>query len=165
VIVDAHSVAVLPFVAAGAATGDEPVLPGSRALAAGLQRELIAELDAVPGLYVVNAASVQPYAGSDLAPAEIGAQLGARGVLRGTASLVGGRVYLGAQLVDAATGQVLWAASYEQPIDELRAIQQDVLLQVVAALAVRPSAMSVSTARPDTSNALASVPIQSGAFE
>lgn len=165
VVVAAQSVAVLPFVAAGAATGDEPVSADSRAVAAGLQRQLVAELGAVPGLYVVNPASVQPYAGSDLAATEIGAQLGARGVLGATVALEGGRVHVGVQLVDAATARVLWSAGYERPVDELRAIELDVVLQVIAALAFDPTMMRVAASRPDTSNALASVPLQSGAPE
>jgi hypothetical protein len=37
-------------------------------------------------------------------------------------------------LTDAATGDALWRAGYERPIDELRAVQIDVIDNVAAAL-------------------------------
>ena len=51
VVVDASAVAVLPFTAAGDAT-----------LAEGLERDVVAALRTVPGLYVIADGAVQPYA-------------------------------------------------------------------------------------------------------
>jgi TolB-like protein len=153
VVVDANSIAVLPF---AEAAGDG----ASRGFAAGLHSDIVAALRAVPGLYVVGGPSVAPYAGTDLSPAEIGAQLGTRGVLAADAALEAGELRVAARLIDAATGDVLWRADYERPIDELRAVQIDVIDNVAAALvdgerrAVSAAAANIQ-ARADSSVATA----------
>jgi len=53
VVVDANSIAVLPFV-------DSSADDASRRLAAGLYDDIVASLRAVPGLYVVGGSSVAP---------------------------------------------------------------------------------------------------------
>ena len=123
VVVDASAVAVLPFAAAGDAT-----------LAQGLEREVVAALRSVPGLYVVADSAVQAYAYTELAPAEIGAQLGARGVLDAAIDLVDGRVRVSARLREASTGATLWRADLERSVDELRAVRDELAEQVAAAM-------------------------------
>ena len=123
VVVDASAVAVLPFAAAGDAT-----------LAQGLEREVVAALRSVPGLYVVADSAVQAYAYTELAPAEIGAQLGARGVLEAAIDLVDGRVRVSARLREASTGATLWRADLERSVDELRAVRDELAEQVAAAM-------------------------------
>jgi TolB-like protein len=146
-VVDASTVAVLPFAAAGDAT-----------LAKGLEREVVAALRGVPGLYVIADAAVQPYSATDLGPAEIGAQLGARGIVEASVALADGRVRVSAQLRDAATDATLWRADLDRPIDELRAIRREIAenvaatmfdprLRELAARADRPS-MPVSVGKP-----------------
>ena len=97
-VVDASAVAVLPFAAAGDAT-----------LAEGLERDVVAALRTVPGLYVIADDAVQPYAATDLAAAEIGGQLGARGIVEAAVELVDGRVLVSARLRDSATGATFGA--------------------------------------------------------
>jgi len=127
VVVDANSIAVLPFV-------DSSADDASRRLAAGLYDDIVAALRAVPGLYVVGGSSVAPYAGTDVGPSEVGAQLGTRGVLAADVQLRTGELRVAVQLTDAATGDALWRAGYERPSDELRAVQIDVIDNVAAAL-------------------------------
>src|SRR6185369_17325856 len=110
VVVDANSIAVLPFV-------DSSADDASRRLAAGLYDDIVAALRAVPGLYVVGGSSVAPYAGTDVGPSEVGAQLGTRGVLAADVELRTGELRVAVQLTDAATGDALWRAGYERPID------------------------------------------------
>jgi len=123
VVVDASAVAVLPFAGAGDST-----------LARGLEREVVAALRSVPGLYVVADGAVQAYAYSDLAPAEIGAQLGARGIVDAAVVLIDGRVRVSARLREAATGAILWQSDVERSIDDLRAVRDELAEQVAAAM-------------------------------
>jgi len=123
VVVDASAVAVLPFAAAGDAT-----------LARGLERDVVAALRTVPGLYIIADAAVQPYAATDLAAAEIGAQLGARGLVDADVELVDGRVRVGARLREAATGATLWQTDVERSIDDLGAIRSEIAEGVADAL-------------------------------
>ena len=121
VVVDASAVAILPF--AGDAT-----------LAPGLEREVVAALRGVPGLYVVAEGAVEAYAYTELATAEIGAQLGARGIVDAVIAFADGRVRVQARLRDAATGEVLWQSDAERSIDDLRAVRDELAEQVASAM-------------------------------
>jgi TolB-like protein len=123
VVVDASAVAVLPFVAMGDAT-----------LARGLQRDVVAALRGVPGLYVIAGDAVQPYAATELSAADIGGQLGARGIVEASVELADGRVSVSAQLRDAATGATLWRTDFARPVDELSAIRYEIAENVAAAM-------------------------------
>jgi TolB-like protein len=122
-VIDASAVAVLPF--AG---------PGDASLAAGLEHDVVASLRTVPGLYVIADDAVRPYAGTELAAAEIGGQLGARGLLDASVELVGGRVRVSARLRESATGATLWQTQVDRPVDELRAVRGEIAEHVAAAM-------------------------------
>ena len=123
VVVDASAVAVLPFATSGAAT-----------LAAGLERDVVASLRTVPGLYVIADAAVQPYAATLLDAAAIGGQLGARGIVDGAVELVDGRVRVSARLREAATGATLWQTDVDRPLDELGAVRYEIAESVAATM-------------------------------
>ena len=122
-IVDASAVAVLPFAASGDAT-----------LAEGLERDVVAALLTVPGLYVITGDAVQPYAATDLAAAEIGGQLGARGIVEAIVALVDGRVLVSARLRDSATGATLWRADFDRSVDELSTIRYEIAENIAATM-------------------------------
>ena len=123
VVVDASAVAVLPFAAAGDAT-----------LARGLERDVVTALRTVPGLYIIADAAVQPYAATDLAAAEIGSQLGVRGLVDAAVELVDGRVRVNARLREAGTGETLWQTDFDRPVDELGAIRSEIAEGVADAM-------------------------------
>jgi TolB-like protein len=123
VVVDAGAVAVLPFAGFGNAT-----------LAAGLERDVVESLRTVPGLYVISDAAVQPYAATQLDSAEIGGQLGARGIVDGTVDVVEGRVRVSARLREAATGATLWETDVYRSVDEIGAVRLDIAEGVAATM-------------------------------
>jgi TolB-like protein len=123
VVVDASAVAVLPFAAAGDAT-----------LARGLERDVVTALRTVPGLYIIGDSAVQPYAATDLAAGEIGSQLGVLGLVDGAVELIDGRVRVSARLREAATGETLWQADVDRPVDELGAIRSEIAESVADAM-------------------------------
>ena len=123
VVVDASAVAVLPFAASGDST-----------LAQGLERDVAAALRTVPGLYIVADDAVQPYADTDLAAAELGSQLGVRGLVDAAVELFDGRVRVSARLREAATGATLWQTYFDRPVDELGAIRYEIAESVAATM-------------------------------
>jgi TolB-like protein len=127
VVVDANSLAVLPF-------GSRSRGVAGDALAAELESLVVAELQRVPGVYVVSGSAVQPFASGQFSAAEVGLLLGARGIVTGTVETLDERVRVRAQLSDAATNRVVWSADYERPVDELHAIQVEVVDAVAATL-------------------------------
>lgn len=131
VVVDAHSVAILPF--AIHATGDERFT--TRAVATVLHDDLVGALATIPGLYPVGGASVEPYVGTDLTPRDIAAQLGTRGVVHGTVASKAGRVRVTLRLIDASNDRVLLQSAYERPAGELDAIEREMASSIALALA------------------------------
>ena len=155
IAVDANSVAVLPF-----ALIEGAVVEGAGAdTATLLQRAVVADLAMVPGVYVLGGASVEPYAGADYSAAEIGALLGARGILTGQVERSAAGVHVHAQLADAATNRIVWRADYDAAPGELRNVRTELVDGVVTALVdptLRRSALlGASPARAD--NTLASI--------
>lgn len=122
-VVDASAVVLLPF----ATTGET-------ALAAGLEHEVAAALRTVPGLYVIADGAVSGYAHTDLTPAEIGEQLGARGIVDAAIELAEGRVRGNARLREAATGATLWRTEFDRPVDELRAVRLELAESIAATM-------------------------------
>ena len=131
---------MLPFVSSGDAT-----------LATGLERDVVASLRSVPGLYVIADNAVQPYAATELDAAEIGGLLGARGIVDAAVDLVDGRVRASARLRDAATGATLWRADVDRPVDELSAIRYEIAESVAATML--DSSLREQVVRADRSGA------------
>lgn len=123
VVVDASAVAVLPFSSGGDAT-----------LAEGLERDVADALRSVPGLYVIAGDAVQPYAATELGVAEIGRQLGARGIVDAAVELADGRVVVSARLRDSATGATLWRTDVEGSVDALGALRYEIAENVAATM-------------------------------
>jgi TolB-like protein len=133
-VVDANSVAVLAFGERDASDRGA----GVTEIAAGLQRGLIAAFAEIPGVYAIPAASVLPYADTELAPGAIGAELGARGILTGDVAVVDGTLRIRVVLDDAVTNGVRWRHDYEAPLAQLSRIQGEIVEGVTAALVGAP---------------------------
>lgn len=127
VIVDAHSVAVLPFV--GDADGG-----ADRRLADRLHGEVVKGLAAIPGVYVIDRESVAAYEESKILPRDIAAQLGVRGVVEGSVASADGRVRVVLRFTDAASERLLQDA-HERSVNELERIEADIVTNIAVALA------------------------------
>jgi TolB-like protein/Flp pilus assembly protein TadD len=121
------TVAVLPFLDLGVEASNEVI-------ADGVTEDVIVQLAKIGGLRIVASASARPFKSRDQTPQEIGRQLGATAILRGSVRSSGTRLRIVAELVDAASASQLWAETYDREIDDLFAIQTDVALQIAGAL-------------------------------
>ena len=130
VVVDPLSLAVLPFatldVGEGGADGN---------FAARFDHELSNALATVPGLYVADDRSARAYAETESSARGIGIGLGVRAIVSGAAGAAGGRVQVEADIIDSATGATLWHGRYERPIEELKALQTELLDRIAETLA------------------------------
>lgn len=122
-----RSIAVLPFINLG---GD----PANAYFADGMTEDVIAQLSKIRSLRVISRASVMPFRNRDVALHEIGRQLGVATLLDGSIRSAAGKVRIVAQLVDAASGEQLWADTYDRELTDLFAIQSDVALRIASAL-------------------------------
>lgn len=105
------SIAVMPLEAAG---GD--LLPG---LGEALAGEIVAMLSRSHRIRVISSLSTRALASRALACEEIGRRLGARYVLGGTLTVVGGRASVVVDLSDAVSSNVLWSTVLRPRADDL----------------------------------------------
>ena len=122
--------------------------------AGGLQDELLTQLAKVAALKVISRTSVMGYQGTSKPLKVIAAELGVGSVVEGSVQVVGGRLRVTVQLIDAATDEHLWAEHYDRTLNDAFAIQSEVAQQIVTAVgaALTSSEQGRLTAAP-TANA------------
>jgi TolB-like protein len=121
------SIAVLPF----AGIGDEP---GQEPFADGLTEDLITDLSRTPELFVIARASIFAYKGKANLARDIAADLGVRYLLEGSVRRAAGRVRINAHLIEASSGQQLWAERFDRELRDIFAVQDEVTGQIVEAI-------------------------------
>ncbi|MFQ5931848.1 MAG: adenylate/guanylate cyclase domain-containing protein, partial [Nitrospiraceae bacterium] len=124
------SIAVLPFTNM---SGD----PKQEYLADGMTEDIITELSKLRDLFVISGTAVVPYKGESVALRRISEELGVRYVLEGSVRISGDRVRMTAQLIDADTGNHLWADRYERELKDVFAVQDEITRKIITELDVK----------------------------
>jgi len=125
---DKASIAVLPFANLNADAEQEY-------FADGVVGDIITELSRFSELFVIARNSSFQYKGKSVDVRQIGRELGVRYVLEGSVRRSGGRLRISAQLIDAVTGTHRWAEHYDRKLEEVFAVQDEVIRTIVAFLA------------------------------
>jgi adenylate cyclase len=124
------SIAVLPF----ANLSDDPK---QDFLCDGLTEGIIAALSKVPKLFVVARDSTFTYKSKPTRAKQISEELGIRYVLTGSLQRSGDRIRISAQLIDALTGNQVWAERYDRKIADIFALQDDIIMKILEAAQVK----------------------------
>lgn len=95
-------------------------------LAEGLAEDVIALLARMPGFFVISRASSFTFRDPDTPTSVIARQLGVRCVLDGSLRVAGEQVRVSTNLVDAATGRILWSGKFEAVRSETLELQDDI---------------------------------------
>ncbi len=127
---DTPSIAVLPF---ENLSGD----PEQEYFADGLTEDIITELSRFQTFFVIARNSSFTYKGKHVAVHDVGRELGVVYVLEGSVRKAGNRVRVTAQLVEAASGNHIWAERYDRELAEVFKVQDDVTLQIVSSIPSR----------------------------
>ena len=127
---DKPSIAVLPF---DNLSGDA----GQGHVADGLTEDIITALSQVSSLFVIARNSTFVYKGKPVKVQRVAEDLGVRYVLEGSVQKSGDKVRITAQLIDALTGNHLWAERYDRNMIELFALQDEITDRIVVALRVK----------------------------
>ena len=106
-------------------------------VAAGFTENLIASLARLPRLTLIGSPAVTAGPGDPLRIRNLARELGVRYVLTGSMQASGERLRVTAQLVDAATGQHLWAERYDRAMSDALAVQDEIVERIVVALQVQ----------------------------
>jgi len=126
---DKPSIAVLPFTN----ISDDPK---QEYFADGMTEDLITDISKVSGLFVIARNSVFTYKGKAVKIRQVAEELGVRYVMEGSVRRVGNQVRINAQLIDATTGGHVWAERYDGSLQDIFALQDQVIRHIVAALKV-----------------------------
>ncbi len=126
---DKPSIAVLPFTSMSAD-------PEQEFLADGVSEDIITELSKISKLFVVARNSTFTYKGRAVDVKQVGREQGVHYVLEGSVRRSGDRLRITAQLIDATTGDHLWAQRYDRVIHDVFELQDEITREVTSALQV-----------------------------
>ena len=110
--------------------------PDENYFAEGLAEDLINSLDKLDRMKVVACASAFRFAGQHHDLAELRRQLGVKLILSGSVRRSGGRLRVGTELVNAEDGFCLWSERYDRALEDVFAMQDDIVSAIVAAMRV-----------------------------
>lgn len=138
IVVDVHSVAVLPFDGASASASAPPreggaELAAAARIAAQLHDDVLRQLARIPGLYVVDGGASTAYTDGELDPGEIAALLSVRGVVTADVEVDGRTVRVNLRMTDAASSGRR-TETIERPIDELAAVRTAIVMNITDSL-------------------------------
>ncbi len=127
---DKPSLAVLPFTNM---SGD----PEQEYFADGITEDIITELSRFPSLFVIARNSSFTFKGRAVNVTEVGRSLGVRYVVEGSVRKAGSRVRVTAQLIEAATANHLWAERYDRDLEDVFAVQDELVRTITSTVGGR----------------------------
>ena len=127
---DKRSLAVLPFVNMGGDASQDY-------FADGLTMDLQPALVKISGIHLVGEPSTFATRSEPLTIAQLSSELGADFLLEGGVRRDANRVRISAQLMNAKTGQRIWAERYDRVLDDHFAVQDEITEEIVTALDVK----------------------------
>ncbi len=102
----------------------------------GITEDLITDLSKITGLRVVARNSVFAYKGSTETEQQIGADLHARYIVKGSVRRAEDRLRINVRLTDAKDGSSQWAERYDREVADIFRVQDEITRRVVSALRV-----------------------------
>ena len=121
------SMVVLPFANTG---GD----PEHEHFADGVTESLTTDLSRIRGAVVIARNTAFTYKGKPLDVKTIGRELNVRYVLEGSVQRGGNRMRVNVQLIDAESGNHLWAERFDKPLADLFDMQDEIVARLANAL-------------------------------
>jgi len=121
------SIAVLPF---ANMSGD----PEQEYFADGISEDILTGLSKLRWFFVIARNSSFTYKGKAVDVKRVARELGVRYVLEGSVRKGGNRVRITTQLIDASTGNHIWADRYDGDLTDVFALQDEITKKVVAAI-------------------------------
>ena len=103
----------------------------------GIAEDLLTALSRFRDLRVLARHSSFAFRGQTLDAVELGRRLGVGYLLEGSVRKMGARVRVTAQLIDGSAGDHVWAERYDRPLDDIFAIQDELVASIAATLAGR----------------------------
>ena len=142
------SIAVLPF---ANMSGD----PEQEFFADGLTEDTITELSRFHDLLVISRNSSFKYKGQTVNVRDVARALDVQYVIEGSVRRAGNRVRITVQLIDGVTDRHIWAEKYDRDLEDIFAIQDEVVRSIVAILPGRIEAATRARAEHKPTESMA----------
>jgi adenylate cyclase len=124
------SLAVLPFVNLSAD-------PEQDYFSNGLTLDIMAALVKIPGLFLITDTSLLTFKTLPVSIREISRQFGVNHVLDGGVRKIGNRIRITVRLIKADTGHQVWADQFDRRFEDLFAVEDEIIDEIVTALDVK----------------------------
>lgn len=124
---DKPSIAVLPFTNM---SGD----PDQEYFADGITEDIITELSKFRWFFVIARNSTFVFKGQAIDLRQVGRDLGVRYVLEGSVRKAANRVRVTSQLIDAETGNHVWAERYDRSLEDIFELQDEITATIAGAI-------------------------------
>ena len=121
------SMVVMPFANIDGDLEHEPFVDG-------VTENLTTDLSRIRGAVVIARNTAFTYKGKLIDARTIGRELNVRYVLEGSVQRGGNRMRVNVQLIDAETGNHLWAERFDKPLADLFDMQDDIVARLAGAL-------------------------------
>lgn len=136
------SIAVMPFV-------DMTPAQDHSFFGDGLSEDLMSMLTQNPALRVVARTSSFRFRDTDLPIEDVAQQLGVSHIIEGSVRSIGNRVRITVQLISGRNGYTVWSDVFDQDIQNIFAVRQEIRSSVESALDVSETTQSPSGSPPD----------------
>jgi len=137
---DKPSLAVLPFTNM---SGD----PEQEYFSDGITEDIITELSRFKSLFVIARNSSFTFKGQAADVKEVGQKLGVAYIVEGSIRKVGSRVRVTAQLIEAESGNHIWAERYDRDLEDIFAVQDELVHEIAAAVPGQINLVATQRAR------------------
>ncbi|HZZ24525.1 MAG TPA: adenylate/guanylate cyclase domain-containing protein, partial [Roseiarcus sp.] len=121
------SMVVLPFANIGGDSEQDHFVDG-------VTESLTTDLSRIRGAVVIGRNTAFTYKGKAVDLKQIGRELNVRYVLEGSVQRGGARMRVNVQLIDAETGNHLWAERFDKPLTDLFDMQDEIVARLAGAL-------------------------------
>ncbi len=136
---DKPSIAVLPFTNM---SGD----PEQEYFSDGITGDVITELSRFRSLFVIARNSSFTFKGQAVDVTDVGQTLGVQYVVEGSVRKAANRVRVTAQLVEAETGNHIWAERWDRELEDIFAVQDELVRTIVSTVGGRIDAIGKARA-------------------
>jgi TolB-like protein len=136
---DKPSIAVLPF---ANMSGD----PDQKYFSDGITEDIVTELSRFHRLAVMSAPSSSRFCGTS---GTLGTErsIGVQYMVEGSVRRLGARIRITSKLLDATTGNQLWAERFDRDIEQIFAVQDQIVKRIVGTIVGRVKAAGAERAR------------------
>jgi adenylate cyclase len=113
----------------------------------GITEDIITELSRFRSLFVIARNSSFHYKGQSPRVQDVGRELGVHYVVEGSVRKAGNRVRITAQLVEAESGNHLWAERYDRDLENIFDVQDEVVKEIAASVPGQLNVAAMERAR------------------